>query len=523
MRPTGRHLPHLECRDAVHGFVYLSEAEWAIVDCPTFQRLRDIRQLAMAHLVYPGATHTRFEHSLGCLHLSDVIYRAIERQVDQKACPNFARAFRADTKQEKHGRQLVRLAGLLHDLGHTPFSHSGEGLMPEIEVGGKKRQATHEDMTARLIRSSEIAEKLTQEFGAELGDDVVEEVIAVATKPELAELPGGMDKAWYRFLNDILAGELGSDRMDYLLRDATHSGQSAGMFDYRKLIDSMTIVPPPKETGEDHHLGLDEAGWLVGEQMVAARYLMYVALYFHKTKRIYEIHLEEFLRQWLTQRYGQPHFPVENVAQHASLTDSVVWSDIYKAGRESGNPLRDLARPFVDRSHLRLAHELLLADNHDPRASRDDVTEALGAMTKGIQPMLIPGADVSGVMGDLRRSLGPVLRRRRARSWDRDRFDKLVKAVHNEFREKLGTIRHDETKHNAAKFFGARDKIWVLLDHKTRYLDELSEIVSGMPERIWRGRIYASEEIREEVSRFCVEWLQTNPIGGGSADGTEQR
>ena len=155
-----RHRYNLECRDPVHGFVYLSEAEWAIVDCPTFQRLRDIRQLAMAHLVYPGATHTRFEHSLGCLHLSHQIYSAVRRQVDEEACPNFAQAFRADKKQEQRGEQILRLAGLLHDLGHAPFSHAGEKLMPEIEVKGKRRMARPEDMTARLIRETGIRGRL---------------------------------------------------------------------------------------------------------------------------------------------------------------------------------------------------------------------------------------------------------------------------------------------------------------------------------------------------------------------------
>ncbi len=509
-----RHEYNLECRDPVHGFVYLSEAEWAIVDCPTFQRLRDIRQLAMAHLVYPGATHTRFEHSLGCLHLSDVIYQAVERQVNQKNCPNFAQAFRADDEQENRGRRLVRLAGLLHDLGHTPFSHSAEKLMPEIDDSGKKRRVQHEDMTARLIRETEIAERLQAEFGKE----TVEEVIAVATKPELAELPKGTDLAWYRFLNDILAGELGSDRMDYLLRDAIHSGQSVGLFDHRKLIDSMMIVPPPEETDEDYRLGLDEAGWLNGEQMVAARYLMYVALYFHKTKRMYEIHLEEFLAAWLAAKYGRPHFPVDEPAKYACLTDSRVWAAIYDAAYGSDADLKSLAKPFVDRSHLRLAHELLLADNYDPRASSDDVVEAVQAMTDGLDRLPPPERCGEKVMATLRRELGPILRRRRPRTWDTGRFDKLVGAVHNEFRDKLGQLRDDQMKHDAAKFFGPKNKIWVYLNGKTRYLDELSEIVSGMPERIWRGRVYASEEIREDVKQFCERWLRDNPSAGGTGD-----
>ncbi len=484
---------NFECRDPVHGFVYLSKAEWAIVDCPAFQRLRDIRQLAMAHLVYPGAIHTRFEHSLGCLHLSNLIYSSIRRHVKQKEAPNFARAFWADKEQEDRGLSVLRLASMLNDIGHTPFSPSGENLMPEEVLDGKKRRIDHEEMTARLIRESEIAEILEKEFD----EAIIEEIIAVATKPELARLPEKSDKAWYRFLNEILTGELGSDRMDYLLRDATHSGQSAGLFDHRKLIDSMTIVPPPKETGEAHRLGLDGAGWLVGEQMVAARYLMYVALYFHKTKRIYEIHLERFLAKWLETKYSQPHFPTFDLKKYVSLTDSPVWAAIYKAVDEGGE-LQVLARPFVDRSHLRLAHELLPADN-----------------------FVIPTA-ITGNQGS--KDGDREAATRRSRVWNAERFDSLKNAVYDYVREEFGeasddVLAYDETKHHAAKFFGSKDKIWVFLDGKTRYLDDLSEIVSGMPDKIWRGRIYVKKSYKTLVKSFCEQWLIKHPLRRGETDG----
>ncbi len=518
-RTSDKHRRNLECRDPVHGFVYLTEAEWAIVDCPIFQRLRDIRQLAMAHLVYPGATHTRFEHSLGCLHLSGVIFEAVERQVDEEKCPDFATAFRANEKQIERGRQILRLAGLLHDLGHSPFSHSGENLMPEIEVNGENRKAQHEDMTARLIRDPQIAEKVKGCFDeGRLDENPVEEVIAVATSPELAVLKRP-NTAWYRFLNDILAGELGSDRMDYLLRDALHSGQSAGLFDHLKLIDSMTIVPPAEETGDPHCLGLDGAGWLVGEQMVVARYLMYVALYFHKTKRIYEIHLEEFLAHWLKEEYGQPFLPVEDLAEYTRLTDSVVWAAIYKAAQEQDGERKRLARPFVDRTHLRLAHELLLADNFESAASRPDVVEFLGIVGARLRPMLKDKADPKDEFEMLREDLGRILLRRHSRVWDENRFDGLASAVYSYVSKTLGKEhRSDQTKHHAAKFFGPNNKIWVYLDGKTRYLDDLSEIVRGMPSKIWRGRIYTDIEARDNVKSFCDQWLSDNPSAGGSDD-----
>lgn len=388
--------------------------------------------------------------------------------------------------------------------------------MPEIDVGGKRRRARHEDVTATLIRETEIAGKLKEEYDAE----IIEEVVAVATEPQLANLKPQSDAAWYRFLNDIITSELGSDRVDYLLRDAMHSGLTVGLFDYRKLIDSMMIVPPPEETGEGHRLGIDGAGWLMAEHMVVARYLMYVALYFHKTKRIYELHLEEFLKKWLEKRYpDRPFLPVDDPKKYAHLTDSIVWAAIYEATQREGDELKALATPFVDRSHRRLACEVVLADNFK--------LPALGALLKeladGAEKKLdetasehIPESERVDAFGE---SLRTMLTGRRPRVWDEKRFDRLVAAANDYVRTKFSkSILKDVTKHGAVKFFGPRDRIWVFLDGKTRYLDDLSEIVSGMPDKIWRGRIYTEKNIRNDVKSFCSRWLGDNGPATGDDD-----
>lgn len=510
------HEPHLECRDPVHGFVRLSEVEWSIVDCPTFQRLRDIRQLAMAHMVYPGATHTRFEHSLGCLHLSDRIYSALERKVIRCECPDFAQAFRASGELVKRGRRVLRLAALLHDIGHTPFSHTGEQLMPVNPGHESGKRYTHEDVTAKLIRETEIREEIEKGFG----DAFVEEVVAVATGPETANLPASANLAWFRFLHDILAGELGSDRMDYLLRDAKHSGQHAGMFDYLKLIDSMIIVPPPQETVDEHRLGLDDGGWLIAEQMVASRYLMYVTLYFHKTKRIYEKHLERFLEAWLEDEFGHAEFPVDDPQRYVGLTDSQVLSAIYREARAPGSKLCKLALPFVDRSHLRLAIELTLSDNHVQQITSELVGRKVKALLGEFDSKVNKESENDRIES-IKTAVKELLAFRNDRIWDEKRFDKLVKHAHTYVREKLGPtadLDHDQTKHHAAQFLHAGTKIWVYKDKKTLYLDDLSEIVSGMPSKIWRGRIYASRDIRHDVKCFCNNWLKENPCGGGDTN-----
>ncbi len=456
--------PIREIRDPVHGFVKLSPAEIEIVNSPTFQRLRDIRQLAVAHYVYPGATHTRFEHSIGCVHLATQIFDTVMARQGRGLSPTVQDAFATTESAIKRGRDLVRLAALLHDLGHGPFSHSGEHVMPTVEVGGEKIRLTHEHMTATLIRETEIGEKIEKFFGS---DEIhVQDVISVATDVEAKKSARPQQHSWYSFLNEIITGELGADRMDYLVRDSLHSGQPSGRFDYMKLVDSMTIVEPPAESLPVHRLGVDDGGWLVAEQMVACRYLMYVALYFHKTKRVLEKHMEAFLPEWLQARLGQPFLPAQTPTEYVKITESPVWASVFEAARDANAPGHRHARAFANRDHYRLAIEFLPSDLRDAGEGKGST-----------------GEDPSPVTVENTR-----------------RFDKLAQVVRIKYGD--GVIV-DEAGQKAAGFFRDDPGIWVSLRGKTRYLTELSEIVRGMARRIWRGRVFASPEIRTEVENFC--------------------
>ena len=133
-----------EIRDPIHGFIELDDWEREIVNHPVFQRLRRIRQLGLTDMVYPGATHSRFEHSLGVMHVATRMFEAI---VDRRR--DFLRAaYKYDDAGLARDKRILRLAALLHDVGHAPFSHGGEGLMPEIE---KDRQFGHEQYSAAIV------------------------------------------------------------------------------------------------------------------------------------------------------------------------------------------------------------------------------------------------------------------------------------------------------------------------------------------------------------------------------------
>lgn len=179
-----------EIRDPIHGMIHLNDGEVRLINHPAFQRLSRIRQLGMTYKIYPGATHTRWEHSLGVMHVADAIMQRLGQR------PLVKKHFEDDEFQRL--RQLVRLAALLHDLGHAPFSHAGENCFcPGL---------SHEVYTRAIIR--QYFTPLIEEYFPDIS---VEEVIAVLE---------GFSSPDKTFLGKIVAGEIDADKLDYLLRDS---------------------------------------------------------------------------------------------------------------------------------------------------------------------------------------------------------------------------------------------------------------------------------------------------------------
>jgi len=219
-------------KDPVHGYVEVEDFILPLLDAPPLQRLRYIRQLGFSYLVYPGANHTRFEHSLGTMHLADV------------ACRRFGLS--------DDDRVLVLAAALLHDIGHGPFSHASEPLMEGL------LHRTHDD----------IAPIVGAKFGTLLD--------SIGIKPEdLCAVIKGSHQ-----LSGIIHGELDVDRMDYLLRDAYYTGAPYGTVDAHRLIRNIIRT----EDG----IVLDENGINAAESLLIARTLMRPTVYYHHVSRIGE-------------------------------------------------------------------------------------------------------------------------------------------------------------------------------------------------------------------------------------------
>jgi HD superfamily phosphohydrolase len=207
-------------RDPIHGFIHLSQSELKMVESRAFRRLRYIKQLALTYLVYPGAMHTRFEHSLGVMELATRAFEAIQNKSGELLGSNLKKI----GMTVDQAKSLLRATALLHDVGHLPFSHGGEAVLPKNSNG---EPTTHEQVSIAFIRERELYDLLEKE----LYHGVVEHIALLLgegqTPPELL------------ILKRLISGQFDADKMDYLNRDSLHCGVGYGNFDYLRLLETL--------------------------------------------------------------------------------------------------------------------------------------------------------------------------------------------------------------------------------------------------------------------------------------------
>src|SRR5467141_2477172 len=279
-------------KDPIHGYVRISQTERSVIDTEPVQRLKRIRQLAGSEFVYPAANHTRFEHVIGAMHLSGTLAEALPIDLP------------------RHQREQLRLAALLHDIGHGPFSHVFEPLL--LKYLGKR----HEDFVPWLVKETDIAERL-EEAGL---DASILGRLAVG-KLASRERP---------YLDQIISGSVDVDKLDYVVRDSFHTGAGYGSFDVHRLLYAMDVI--------DDSLSIDDSAVATLESFLLARFESFRTIYFHKASRAVQIMMVKALE---AARNELHLLDFDGPEDYLKLDDYKVWTEL-KECKKSKKIMNDL-------------------------------------------------------------------------------------------------------------------------------------------------------------------------------------
>jgi len=285
-----------EIKDPVHGYVCITEAEKQLIDSYPFQRLHRLRQLAGSEFVYSGANHTRFEHSIGVMYLAG---KLTENQ-------NLSQLLSEDEVQ------IVRMASLLHDVGHGPFSHVFEHLLVKF------LNKTHEDMTRWIIQKSELRDIIS---GLGYDPDAIGKLAV-----------GELRRRGKAFLDQIIQSTVDVDKLDFVVRDTYHTGAEYGYVDIFRLIHMLDVL------GEN--LAVDVGALSALESFVLARLESFRSIYFHRVGRAAQIMLATAMEK-AKDELGLVDF--DSPEDYLALNDYTVWS-MLKECKKSRGIMDDLER-----------------------------------------------------------------------------------------------------------------------------------------------------------------------------------
>ncbi len=304
--------PVKDIYDNVLGFIPLTEIELDIINDPVFQRLKRIQQLGNAHYVFPGATHTRFAHSLGVMQIAGILGDKLKVECGW-----------AGEDCEK-----LRLAGLLHDVGHYPFSHTVEDF-----YANEARELDHETMSQRIIKQTSLKDIVNRKF----------------TTTEISKIFLSQHRD-LRY-NQILSSELDADRMDYLLRDSYHTGVRFGLFDFDQLVRKICLA-------KKGYICIDYRATRAAEHYTLARFNMYAQVYSHKTIRSFDLLLRRLLHYGIEENvFPEPGTLIEwmNKDDFSLFDDYSILTGVKRLMRSEKTVARRMAQMYINRVPLKLA------------------------------------------------------------------------------------------------------------------------------------------------------------------------
>lgn len=371
-------------RDPVHGLITFDFADevdriaWRLIDTPEFQRLRRVKQLGVSEFTFPGATHTRFAHSIGVFHVARGLMKIAEMGI---------------TDHTPHRMRVALFAALLHDIGHGPFSHAFEAAEKSRLQNRPGLYKDHEHWTAEIIASKEhgIRRVLAAEYGG--GGGIADDIAALLTSD-----PSDIYAA-------VVSSSFDADRLDYLRRDRMMTGSGAGAIDFEWLLDNLRVVDVRVASDEGdvgeidvqtvQTFAFEEKALQAVEAFILARYHLYSQVYMHRVTRGIEQVLTAFLRtlaEAVTSgtdgdlplqsehplvRYYSADVPTLEL--YLALDDTVIWSAIEMCAARGSGRLQELALCIRDRKVMKALPIDLLNPMDQDRARRTFIDGTLKA------------------------------------------------------------------------------------------------------------------------------------------------
>ncbi len=338
-------------RDPIHGLITFDPSDnvdaiaCKIIDTPEFQRLRHIRQLGVSEFVFPGATHTRFAHSIGVFHNARILMRVIEKEektIDQRR------------------RMVALLAALVHDLGHGPFSHAFEVAREKIATKrGNNVIEKHESFSAKMIIDSDSEiKRIFDKVDKKLADEVA----------DLIKADNPID-----IYHAVVSSSFDADRMDYLVRDRHMTGIECGSIDSNWLIDNLTTHKINLSQDDDEPqliptFVFKSKGRQAAEDFLLARYRLYSQLYLHKTTRGFEQIIGALLEHIADNANAPTKIGLrtdnpfviflkpngENLKNYIPLNDDVFWATVRSLSKKGDNRAKLLANRLLSRERLKV-------------------------------------------------------------------------------------------------------------------------------------------------------------------------
>jgi HD superfamily phosphohydrolase len=334
----------------MHGPIEIGPEEIKIIDSPYVQRLRGIKQTGFAELAFPGATHNRYSHSLGACHLAGRVFDRVFDGFDWK-----------NDEERSRARHILRMAALLHDVGHGPLSHAIEQAMPSRKlITGGEGQATHEDYTQAIILRSSLTQLLQETFGTEMPEIITHLIQAENPKPEYFRF-GKRELNLFPILSSLISGELDVDRMDYLPRDSHYCGISYGNYDRDWIFSNLLR----QEIGTDAYLALDSRAIYAVEDFLLSRYHMYLQVYLHHKSVVYDEMLFQFLK-----REGENVRLPHQIEDYLEVDDHWLMSHLRKSKSS-------WARRILEHRPYKMLIELHSDEAADAKKYADDLEDKL--------------------------------------------------------------------------------------------------------------------------------------------------